>query len=124
MILENLPPAAGLLAARVRVGTALQRAALRPFARAGGPARLAPLALLLLQLGRPALVAPLDIRVDEGEDEEEDDEDETFDPEHQRVFILLTNRTHAHVLPFTNINAVRRQFHTLAIKALEKPSRG
>ena len=42
------------------------------------------------------------------------------DPEHERVFILLTNRTHAHALPFTNINSVRRQFHTLAVDALEK----
>ena len=41
-----------------------------------------------------------------------------IDPEHQRIFILLTNRTHAHVLPFANINAVRREFHSLATKAL------
>lgn len=41
-----------------------------------------------------------------------------IDPEHQRIFILLTNRTHAHTLPFANINAVRRQFHGLAVKAL------
>ena len=41
-----------------------------------------------------------------------------IDPEHQRIFILLTNRTHAHTLPFANINAVRRQFHSLATKAL------
>ena len=41
-----------------------------------------------------------------------------IDPVHQRVFILLTNRTHAHTLPFANINAVRRQFHNLAVKAL------
>ena len=41
-----------------------------------------------------------------------------IDPEHRRVFILLTNRTHAHTLPFANINAVRREFHTLATKAL------
>lgn len=41
-----------------------------------------------------------------------------LDPEHQRVFILLTNRTHAHTLPFANINAVRREFHRLAAKAL------
>lgn len=40
------------------------------------------------------------------------------DPVHERVFILLTNRTHAHALPFANINAVRREFHSLAIKAL------
>ena len=36
----------------------------------------------------------------------------------QRVFILLTNRTHAHALPFANINAVRREFHSLAVSAL------
>jgi CubicO group peptidase (beta-lactamase class C family) len=37
-----------------------------------------------------------------------------IDAEHARVFILLTNRTHARELPFANINAVRREFHTLA----------
>jgi CubicO group peptidase (beta-lactamase class C family) len=42
-----------------------------------------------------------------------------IDPEHQRIFILLTNRTHAHALPFANINAVRRQFHSVAVKALK-----
>ncbi|HEX5887750.1 MAG TPA: serine hydrolase [Pyrinomonadaceae bacterium] len=36
------------------------------------------------------------------------------DPEHARVFILLTNRTHARELPFANINAVRREFHSIA----------
>src|SRR5678816_4106919 len=36
-----------------------------------------------------------------------------INPNHQRVFILLTNRTHAHALPFANINAVRREFNTL-----------
>lgn len=41
-----------------------------------------------------------------------------IDPEHRRIFILLTNRTHAHALPFANINAVRREFHSLATKAL------
>ena len=41
-----------------------------------------------------------------------------LDPEHGRVFILLTNRTHAHALPFANINAVRREFHSLAAKTL------
>lgn len=41
-----------------------------------------------------------------------------IDPEEQRVFILLTNRTHARQLPFANINAVRRQFHSLAVAAL------
>jgi CubicO group peptidase (beta-lactamase class C family) len=43
-----------------------------------------------------------------------------IDPVMDRVFILLTNRTHAHALPFVNINAVRRRFHDLAIEALEK----
>jgi CubicO group peptidase (beta-lactamase class C family) len=43
------------------------------------------------------------------------------DPDHQRVFILLTNRTHARALPFANINSVRRQFHSLAVKALDGP---
>jgi serine-type D-Ala-D-Ala carboxypeptidase len=42
------------------------------------------------------------------------------DPTAERVFILLTNRTHARPLPFVNINSVRRQFHTLAVEALER----
>ena len=41
-----------------------------------------------------------------------------IDPRRERVFILLTNRTHAHALPFVNINQVRREFHTLAVKSL------
>ena len=41
-----------------------------------------------------------------------------IDPGRERVFILLTNRTHAHALPFANINSVRRQFHSLAVAAL------
>jgi len=41
-----------------------------------------------------------------------------IDPQHARVFILLTNRTHARALPFVNINSVRRQFHSLAVEAL------
>ena len=43
-----------------------------------------------------------------------------IDPVTDRIFILLTNRTHAHALPFVNINSVRRKFHDLAIEALEK----
>jgi CubicO group peptidase (beta-lactamase class C family) len=43
-----------------------------------------------------------------------------IDPQHERVFILLTNRTHIHPTPFVNINSVRRQFHTLAVEALNK----
>jgi CubicO group peptidase (beta-lactamase class C family) len=42
-----------------------------------------------------------------------------IDPTAERVFILLTNRTHARPLPFVNINGVRRRFHTLAVEALE-----
>ena len=41
-----------------------------------------------------------------------------IDPHTRRIFILLTNRTHAHTLPFANINAVRREFNNLAVKAL------
>ena len=41
-----------------------------------------------------------------------------IDAAHQRIFILLTNRTHAHALPFANINAVRRQFHSIAVAVL------
>jgi CubicO group peptidase (beta-lactamase class C family) len=43
-----------------------------------------------------------------------------IDPGHARVFILLTNRTHARPLPFANINGVRRRFHSLAVKALAR----
>ena len=43
-----------------------------------------------------------------------------IDSHHQRVFILLTNRTHARPLPFANINAVRREFHTMAVEALKE----
>ena len=43
-----------------------------------------------------------------------------IDSHRERVFILLTNRTHAHTLPFANINAVRREFHMLAATALER----
>jgi CubicO group peptidase (beta-lactamase class C family) len=41
-----------------------------------------------------------------------------IDPVTERVFILLTNRTHAHSLPFANINSVRRRFHDLANELL------
>lgn len=41
-----------------------------------------------------------------------------IDPHNQRVFVLLTNRTHARELPFVNINSVRRKFHSLAVAAL------
>lgn len=42
-----------------------------------------------------------------------------IDPINERIFILLTNRTHAHSLPFVNINSVRRRFHDLAIGLLD-----
>lgn len=41
-----------------------------------------------------------------------------IDPQHERVFILLTNRTHARELPFVNINSIRREFHSMASAAL------
>ena len=45
-----------------------------------------------------------------------------IDPVKERVFILLTNRTHNRKLPFENINAVRRRFHDLAIEHLDRIS--
>jgi len=42
-----------------------------------------------------------------------------IDAHRERVFILLTNRTHARALPFANINAIRREFHKLAVAALD-----
>lgn len=45
-----------------------------------------------------------------------------IEPASERVFILLTNRTHAHALPFVNINSTRRRFNTLAFDALERDS--
>jgi serine-type D-Ala-D-Ala carboxypeptidase len=46
-----------------------------------------------------------------------------IDAPRERVFILLTNRTHARELPFANISSVRRQFHSLAVPALDQLSR-
>ncbi|CAN5244057.1 serine hydrolase domain-containing protein [soil metagenome] len=43
-----------------------------------------------------------------------------IEPETERIFILLTNRTHARELPFANINSVRRRFHELAVENLNK----
>jgi CubicO group peptidase (beta-lactamase class C family) len=43
-----------------------------------------------------------------------------IDPVIDRVFILLTNRTHSHPLPFININSVRRGFQNLAIDMLNR----
>lgn len=41
-----------------------------------------------------------------------------IDPENDRVFILLTNRTHNNTPPFVNINSVRRRFHDMAVRQL------
>jgi serine-type D-Ala-D-Ala carboxypeptidase len=43
-----------------------------------------------------------------------------IDPVKERVFILLTNRTHNHGLPFVNLNSVRRKFHDLAVDFLDE----
>jgi CubicO group peptidase (beta-lactamase class C family) len=47
-----------------------------------------------------------------------------IDPAQERVYVLLTNRTHTHTLPFVNINGVRRHFHTLAATALDQTRQG
>jgi len=43
-----------------------------------------------------------------------------IDPVKERVYILLTNRTHDRRLPFENINGVRRRFHDLASDILDQ----
>lgn len=43
-----------------------------------------------------------------------------IDPENDRVFILLANRTHGRQPPFENINSVRRKFHDIACEELHK----
>lgn len=43
-----------------------------------------------------------------------------IDPIKERIFILLTNRTHNHPLPFVNLNSVRSRFHDLSIDLLDK----
>ena len=43
-----------------------------------------------------------------------------IEPETERIYILLTNRTHARELPFANINQTRRQFHALAAEVLNE----
>ncbi len=43
-----------------------------------------------------------------------------IEPETERIFILLTNRTHARELPFVNINSTRRRFHELATEILNQ----
>ncbi len=46
-----------------------------------------------------------------------------IDPVKDRIFVLLTNRTHNHPLPFVNINSVRRRFHDIAIEELDARNR-
>jgi len=41
-----------------------------------------------------------------------------IDAGNERVYLLFTNRTHNRALPFANINAVRREFHSIAAHAL------
>ena len=43
-----------------------------------------------------------------------------IDPDAERIYILLTNRTHARPLPFANINDARRRFHALAAQTLDE----
>lgn len=43
-----------------------------------------------------------------------------IDPVKERIFVLLTNRTHAHMLPFVNINSTRRRFNDLAVTLLDE----
>jgi CubicO group peptidase (beta-lactamase class C family) len=43
-----------------------------------------------------------------------------IDPVNERVFVLLTNRTHNRTPPFANLHPVRRRFHELAIQYLDK----
>jgi CubicO group peptidase (beta-lactamase class C family) len=45
-----------------------------------------------------------------------------IEPETERIFTLLTNRTHARELPFVNINPTRRGFHELASELLMQNS--
>ncbi|MCY7345918.1 MAG: beta-lactamase family protein [Pyrinomonadaceae bacterium] len=47
-----------------------------------------------------------------------------IEPETTRIYILLTNRTHARDLPFANINSVRRKFHELAAQELNRKNGG
>jgi CubicO group peptidase (beta-lactamase class C family) len=42
-----------------------------------------------------------------------------IEPSTERIFILLTNRTHARELPFVLLNSTRRRFHELATRALD-----
>ena len=43
-----------------------------------------------------------------------------IDPTTERIYVLLTNRTHARGLPFANINGVRSKFHEIAATNLDE----
>ena len=43
-----------------------------------------------------------------------------IDPSKERIYILLTNRTHHRELPFANISDTRRRFHEIAAKILDE----
>lgn len=45
-----------------------------------------------------------------------------IEPGTERIFVLLTNRTHHHSLPFVIINRARRRFHELAVEFLDARS--
>jgi CubicO group peptidase (beta-lactamase class C family) len=42
-----------------------------------------------------------------------------IEPSTERIFVLLTNRTHAHDLPFVLLNSTRRKFHEIAANILD-----
>jgi len=45
-----------------------------------------------------------------------------IDPSTERIYVLLTNRTHEHELPFANLAATRRTFHDLASELCDRES--
>ncbi|HEY0049566.1 MAG TPA: serine hydrolase domain-containing protein [Pyrinomonadaceae bacterium] len=47
-----------------------------------------------------------------------------IDPQKERIFILLTNRTHNRRLPFVLLNSVRRRFHESAARQLNEAETG
>lgn len=47
-----------------------------------------------------------------------------IDPQKERIFILLTNRTHNRQLPFVLLNSVRRRFHESAARQLNEAETG
>ncbi|MEZ5344326.1 MAG: serine hydrolase domain-containing protein [Pyrinomonadaceae bacterium] len=47
-----------------------------------------------------------------------------IDPQKQRIYILLTNRTHDRALPFADLKETRQNFHSIASKMLDERSKG